>query len=184
MHDPDRFAGKPSLERPFPFARRWHVIDEIDLVGLVADHAGTERLCMRLEACADRLPERPAPAEIDDLCAALQSRVLDHIDREDRLLAAMFADEVRDPLCRALLDHIHARHVACTVLAQDLIASLNATAPGHRTICAEALGYMLRCFFDGCRAAMAFEELAILALAGTRLTREARALLTHRLAAA
>jgi len=179
MQDPDTFSGSHV-----PFARRWHVIDEIDLIGLAADHAATERLCVRLEACADQLPERPTPAEIDDLCAALQSRLLDHIDREDRLLAAMFARDLPDPLCHALLDHIHTRHVACTVLAQDLIAALDATAPGHRSICPEALGYMLRCFFDGCRAAMAFEELAILALAGTRLTRDARALLAHRLAAA
>ncbi|AOH85508.1 hypothetical protein AWL63_17760 [Sphingomonas panacis] len=160
------------------------MIDEIDLVGLVADHAAAERLCARLEACADQLPQRPAPAEIGDLCAALQSSIVDHVESEDRFLATMFAHDLRDPLCHALLDHIHTRHVACTVLAQDLIASLDATAPGHRTICAEALGYMLRCFFDGCRAAMAFEELAIVVLAGTRLTREARALLTGRLAAA
>ncbi|SDA30163.1 hemerythrin domain-containing protein [Sphingomonas sp. NFR15] len=179
MQDPDTFAASP-----FPFVGRWHVIDEIDLVGLVADHAATERLCARLEACADQLPDRPTLAEIDDLCAALQSRILDHIEREDQLLAAMFARTRSAPLCHALLDQIHMRHVACTVLAQDLVAALDATAPGHRTICAEALGYMLRCFFEGCRAAMAFEELAILALAGSRLTREARALLTERLAAA
>lgn len=178
MHDPDTFAGSRLR------FSRWHVIDEIDLIGLVADHAATERLCMRLEACADQLPERPAPAESDALCAALQSRILDHVNREDRLIAAMFAHDLRDPLCRALLDHIHTRHVACTVLAQDLIAAIDATALGHRAICPEALGYMLRCFFEGCRAVMALEELAILALAGTRLTREARALLAHRLGTA
>jgi hypothetical protein len=36
---------------------------------------------------------------------------------------------------------------------------------------------MLRCFFEGCRADMAFEELAILALADKRLTPAARGLL-------
>jgi hypothetical protein len=36
---------------------------------------------------------------------------------------------------------------------------------------------MLRCFFQSCRQAMAFEELAILDLARDRLTAPARALL-------
>ena len=44
------------------------------------------------------------------------------------------------------------------------------------------LGYMLRCFFDGCRRAMDFTELAILALGERRLTRDARALLIGSLA--
>jgi hypothetical protein len=36
---------------------------------------------------------------------------------------------------------------------------------------------MLRCFFDGCRRALAFEELAILNLARRRLSPETGALL-------
>lgn len=179
MQDPHALTGSHV-----PFARRWHLIDEIDLIGFVADHSAIERLCVHLEACADQLPERPTPAVVDDLCAALQTQVLDHFNREDRLLVAMFARELRDPLCRALLDVTHSRHVACAVLAQDLIAALKAGSAEQRTICAEALGYMLRCFFDGCRAAMAFEELAVLTLASTRLTGEARMLLTERLATA
>lgn len=165
-----------------PFGRPWHIIDEIDLARLVADHAATERLCARLETCADRLPERPEPPEVDELCAALQSHVLNHVEREGQLLVAMFARELPGQPCRALIDHIHARHVACTVQAQDLIAALKARAAGQRTVCAEALGYMLRCFFEGCRAAMAFEELAILHLGEPRLTPGARAVLIDRLA--
>jgi hypothetical protein len=179
MQDPQTLNGSHV-----PFARRWHVIDEIDLIGLVADHGAIERLCVRLEGCADQLPKRPAADAVADLCAALQARVLDHLDREDRLLVAMFARELHNPLCRALVDSIHSRHVGCAVLAQDLIATLKAHSAGQRTICADALGYMLRCFFDGCRAAMAFEELAILTLASTRLTREARSLLASRLSTA
>jgi hypothetical protein len=179
MHDRDDLTGSCV-----PFARRWDVVDEIDLVRLVADHTATERLCACLEDCADRLPERPAPEEIDALCEGLQSRVLDHVEREDQLLAAMFERDMPDPLCHSLIAHIHARHVACTVQAQDLISALKAGSAGQRTVCAEALGYMLRCFFDGCRAAMAFEELTILALADTRLTPGARALLADRLASA
>jgi hypothetical protein len=42
---------------------------------------------------------------------------------------------------------------------------------------------MLRCFFDGCRSGIAFEELAIRTLADRRLTHEARMLLDSRLQA-
>jgi len=165
-----------------PFARRWRVIDEIDLAGLVASHATTDRLCTWLEACADRLPERPDPAEALALCAELEGRLLTHIEQEEQLLNAMFARDMADPLCHILIDHIGTCHSACATQAHDLIGALDPDAPGRRHLCAEALGYTMRSFFDGCRAAMAFEELSILTLADKRLTPAARQLLVRRLA--
>lgn len=165
-----------------PLAPRWRVIDEIDLAGLVAAHAMTDRLCARLEACADRLPERPDPAEAQALCAELQGRLFRHIEHEGQLLDAMFAQDMADPICHTLLDHIATRHAACATQAHDLIGALVPDASGQRSLCAEAFGYTLRSVFEGCRAAMAFEELAILTLADKRLTPAARELLTLRLA--
>ncbi|MCK8785874.1 hypothetical protein M0638_15955 [Roseomonas sp. NAR14] len=49
----------------------------------------------------------------------------------------------------------------------------NRAGAGH----AEALGYMLRCFFDGCRRALAFEELTLLVLARRHLSAATEALL-------
>jgi hypothetical protein len=162
-------------------APQWRVIDEIDLAGIVAAHAMTDRLCARLESCADRLPERPDPAETHALCMELQGRLLGHIEQEAQLLDALFAPDMADPICHALLDHIANRHAACATQAHDLIGALMPDASGRRPLCAEAFGYTLRSFFEGCRAAMPFEELAILMLADKRLTPAAREMLRLRL---
>lgn len=175
----------PSDDVPrskLPFARVWRVIDEIDLAGLIASHSATDQLCARLETCADRLPVRPDPVEARSLCGELAGRLLLHIEQEEQLLNAMFAPDMADPLCHTLIDHIGTRHSACAIQAHDLIGALSPPTPQRRPLCAEAFGYTLRSFFEGCRAAMAFEELAILTLADKRLTPAARRLLTDRLA--
>ena len=78
----------------------------------------------------------------------------------------------------AVLAQIGARRTSCVVQAQDLVAALR----GDGAVPApETLGYMLRCFFQACRQAMAFEELGILHLAADRLTPAGRSLLAHSL---
>lgn len=159
----------------------WHVIDEIDVVGLVSDHAAFDRLCDRLEQHADRLPERPSPREADALRAELRVALGRHVVREERLFARLFAVSLAQPLCHALLDHVTARHSTCLAQAEEIVAALN--PEGGATPCAEAFGYLLRGFFQGFRQAMAFEELTLLTLGDERLTPAARAMLTQRLAA-
>lgn len=159
----------------------WHVIDEIDVIGLVSDHAALDLVCDRLELHADRLPQRPSPREADALRADLRVALGRHVVREERQFMRLFAGSRAQPLCGAVIDHISAGHSACLAQAEDIVAALlpESGAP----LCAEAFGHLLRCFFQGCRQAMAFEELALLALGGDRLTPAARALLTQRLAA-
>ncbi|MBB3910295.1 hypothetical protein [Sphingomonas desiccabilis] len=161
--------------------RRWHVIDEIDLVPLLCEHARGEQLCRRLEACADALPDLPDAEAIAALCDALEAQAVERPSREDALLDVLFGAEA-PPLADTLLAYIRAQHVTCAVQAQDLLAVLRPHAV-DRGPCAATLGYMLRCFFEGCRAAMAFEELAIRTLAERRLTPAARLLLDDRLQA-
>jgi hypothetical protein len=84
-----------------------------------------------------------------------------------------------DPLAWTLLDHVRHRHMADGAAARDLIEAFDGA---DAAMGPEALGHMLRCFFTGCRRAVDFEQLAIIALAGHRLTREARALLVEALA--
>ena len=81
-----------------------------------------------------------------------------------------------------VLARIRARHAIDDSSAQDLIAALDPESTEPDRFPPEMLGYMLRCFFDGCRRAMDFTELAILALGERRLTRDARALLIGSLA--
>ena len=164
-----------------PSTRGWHVIDEIDLVPLLSEHLRREQLCCRLERCADGLPGLPDAEEIAALCDELEAQAVEQPSREDALLDVLFGVEA-EPLADTLLAYIRAQHVTCAVQAQDLLAVLRPHAIDRKP-CAATLGYMLRCFFDGCRAAMAFEELAIRTLAERRLTPAARLLLDNRLRA-
>ncbi|MEG3175785.1 hemerythrin domain-containing protein [Sphingomonas sp. RB3P16] len=167
---------------PAPSGTGWHMIAEIDLVRLVADHAALDRLSDRLEELADRLPQRPGPREAEALCEDLRGRLGQHVVREERLFAALFTAGPSSPLCHALLDQIGRRHTTCLLQAEDVIAALQPD-PVEPLLCAEAFGYMLRGFFEGCRQAMANEELAIVALGEARLTPGARRMLTERIAA-
>jgi len=63
--------------------------------------------------------------------------------------------------------------------AEDVIELLQREALEPEKI--DMLSYMLRCLFDNYRRAIDFEELALLSLAGTRLSAEARLALEHSL---
>ena len=163
-----------------PFARRWHVIQEIDLVRLIGAHRRRAALCDRLEDLADGLPALPAPADMASLCRDILTVATR--DQDDKLpfLEAMLRHGA-DPLTDALLDHIRMRQWADVAMAQELVAALCPEAPDSRPA-AETLGHLLRGFFTGCRRGIDFEQLAILALAGHRLTQEARTMLVEALA--
>jgi hypothetical protein len=152
----------------------WHMIDEIDLIAMVSDHAGLARLCADLEGVADRLPTPPGSAEAARLAEDLVQLLPAHDARERALARRLFEDADHMQAGAAILRQIESRRAACIVQGQDLAAAL---APGAMPATANTLGYMLRCFFQACRQAMSFEELAILHLAGGRLTPQARALL-------
>lgn len=163
-----------SAGRVVPFAR-WHVIEETDLARLVADHVRVRAVCDRLEACADGLPDRPSDVEAMSRC--LRAVVHSHSREESAVIGALFAQDLDDPLAAALVGRMRARHLTDSVHVDDILAALS----GASTPCAEAFGYMLRGFFEGCRLAMDFTELAILTLGAGRLSRNARAMLANSL---
>lgn len=151
----------------------WYMIDEIDLIALLIDHAELACLCDMLESVADALPTLPEEDDAAWVCRELENRLPTHEARERRFLETVFAPRTM-PNGEAVLDRIRCRSVSQVVQAQDLVAAL---LPGASPLPATTLGYMLRCFFEACRADMAFEELAILGLAEQRLTSAARTLL-------
>lgn len=159
---------------------RWHMIGELEIAGIVADHAMLRRLCDDLELIADALPELPAAAEAELCRVRLEEFVPLHYRREERLFQALFDGGPHQALRRSLFAEIRAAHLLDNVHAQDLAAALSQVTA--RPVQPETLAYMLRCFFDGCRRAMAFETLAILMLGEGRLTAEAREMLLESLA--
>ncbi|WP_421988816.1 hypothetical protein [Roseococcus sp.] len=125
----------------------------------IAEHARLRELCDRLEAIADHLPALPEGGSqclMGELSALLRQR------EEDNLLDMLLY--LRDPTGtrQALAARIRSQQVTDLVHAQDLGVALAEAKGGD----AASLGYMLRCFFLGCRRALAFEELAILYLGG------------------
>jgi hypothetical protein len=168
--------------RVIMFGRPWHVIQEIDLVRLLAGHERRAATCDRLEELADALPERPSPNAARHLCAALSASIERSEHDEDRLLLAMFERDAGDRLNRALLARIRVAHATDAAYLHELVAALDPEAADHRPLTADALAYLLRCCFTSCRQTMAFEELAILKLAERRLAPAAREMLVNRLA--
>ncbi|WP_237237725.1 hypothetical protein [Sphingomonas melonis] len=94
-------------------------------------------------------------------------------------LEAMLSNGRADPLTDTLLDHVRHRHEADAAAAREMVAAFD---EADAFAAPETLGHMLRSFFTGCRRAVDFEQLAIIALAGHRLTPEARGLLVDALA--
>lgn len=169
---------EPRWSADIVLPRRWWMIDEIDLVRLIAEQEALAGLCDRLEACADALPALPQPDTRSRLCGLLDALVARAPQVEEPAFAALFDRDAADALTLALLDQSRRRHADDAVHAQDLIAMLRSDVETDTgTASPDALGYMLRCFFTGCRQAMDLELLAILALARHRLTVAARALL-------
>lgn len=163
-----------------PFSRRWHVIQGIDLVRLIGAHHRRAALCDRLEAVADALPTLPTPEKTAALCEELVDTVMrDECDELPYLEKMLLRGP--DALADALLDHLRLRQSSDAAMAQELIAALRPEAEEHRPA-ADALAYLLRCLFSGCRRAIDYEQLAIMALAGDRLTASARMLLVKAIA--
>lgn len=126
-------------------------------------------LCDDLEAAADRLPTLPTLPAIRRLCDRIQHITTSHFSRAERVLAALPLPQRPQEGEIAALRQMHMLDEAH---AQDLIAALweHARLADRRNV--EQLGYMLRCFFDGCRRAIVLKE-SLIANAGlTRLNQD------------
>ena len=171
-----------DCERPdrniVPFTSRWHVIQEVDIIGLVSEQVRRAVLCDRLEAMADALPAHASQGEIETLDV-----VLAELFTRERHVALMtlLSRGPSDPLKQALLDHLRVQDLEDAATARELIDALTPATASDHAISPETLGYMLRGIFTGCRRAIDFEQLAILTLAGHRMTPAARMLLVDAL---
>lgn len=159
-------------------------LTEADLSMLLAHHASTARLNARLENWADRLPDRPDASEALLLCEALSAYVDKRAADQAALWQALHCYPAHDSLPHTMLAYLQSCDTATTGIADSLLEVLDpgAGGSGRAWPCAEALGFMFRCFFENCRHLLAVEILAILLLGADRLTLGARRLLESRLA--
>lgn len=166
----------PIERQVLPFHRRWHVISEVDLAPLLADHAAVRRMCRVVEALADRLGEYPSVEERTAIADLIHSCIREHAMVTSRLLERLFAGE-RLAFGDGVLTRILLDQIADGVHAEDVVEALRADVLQPERL--EMLGYMLRCLFSNCRRALDFEELALLSLAGPRMSIQARRALEH-----
>lgn len=126
------------------------------------DHQIQRALCHDLEAIADRLPQAPSPVQLRRIAERIERVSTEHQAHAEALFRALPAE------CRprekelAMVDTMHAIDA---IHGEDLVTALwnyVETDPERRV---GELGYMLRCYFDGCRRAMAYKE-ALLAELG------------------
>ncbi|BAK64803.1 hypothetical protein SLG_01280 [Sphingobium sp. SYK-6] len=119
------------------------------------DHIVQRMLCRDLETLADGLPALPAPQEIQHLCERIEHVTATHFKRAEQYFAAL------PPAVRpndAALAALRRMHELDEMHAQDLVnALLQQSRQGDRDQVGQ-LAYMLRCFFDGSRRAIALKE--------------------------
>lgn len=168
----------PIEPRVLLFRRVWHVISELDIAPLLADHAELRRVCGELEALADRLGAYPSLAERRAAADLIQVTILQHVKVTNAFLQRVFGGE-QLRFGGGLLSRILLWQISDAIHAEDLAEALRAEDLNTAKI--DTLSYMLRCLFDSCRRALDFEELALLQLAEHRLTQDARLALEHRL---
>nr|WP_300598162.1 hemerythrin domain-containing protein [uncultured Sphingomonas sp.] len=125
---------------------------------LADDHIVQRRLCQALESVADRLPVLPAADEISWLCKAIRRVTSTHFGRAERLFAELPLGHRPGP---AFLSALREMHQFDRMHGEDLASELWwSLSPGAARDVGK-LSYMLRCFFDGCRRAIALKESGI-----------------------
>ena len=133
----------------------------MDLSGfqiLEDDHAVQRSLCRELEGVADRLPALPSAAETMRLCKTIRRVTATHFARAECVFAGLPVAHRPGP---AFLSALREMHQFDRMHGEDLASELcRSVGPGVEHDVGK-LSYMLRCFFDGCRRAIALKESGI-----------------------
>lgn len=115
-------------------------------------------LCQRLEAIADSLPDGLDRHACMAIAAELLPAMRQAQDYEEhRLFPVVLAAGVGG----ALLQRLRTQHVEDEASAEELTEALLGLGRGSPVANAEALGFMLRAFFEALRRHIAFEDNAL-----------------------
>ena len=136
-----------SVVSPFPL--------EPTLDTLRRDHAVQLSLCDDLEVVADRLPILPSRTTVESLCECIELLAHRHYRRAEHAFSRLPRD--RQPTDTAAAD-ITAMHQLDEMHGEDLASALRASLDDPANANVGQLAYMLRCYFDGLRRAIALKE--------------------------
>lgn len=133
--------------------------------GFERGHADLARLCADLEKVADGLPNNAERSA----CASIAHRVPELVgevcrDEEDRLFPFLLRRFPELPDLPAAFERLKAEHHTDLCYAEEIEEALAAFGDGRPTLSTDAIGYMLRGFFDGQRRHIAAERQFLLPL--------------------
>ncbi len=156
-------AGRLSVRRT---GRKWHVISELDLMRLMADHSQMDQICSALLSGTESSVQ--LAIRLRDL---LDTTLIPHARNEEMWLEDRLLGENVPPIAHSLLDAVRTGH--CTMIhgCRRLANALETST--------EVPMDLVHAFIDTCRQGMMLETLVISYLADQRLTPEARQLLEH-----
>ncbi len=130
------------------------------------EHVIEERLCDLLEAIADALPDSVSPVCAKTAVDYLQSRFPGHIGMENQIVIPVLkrVKSVGPSLGRGIKQALQ-EHAADEDAAAELAEALTAFTGSREAGDANALGYMLRGFFEQLRRHIVWEETLLYPLA-------------------
>ncbi len=131
----------------------WPYLPMLDT--LREDHLVQQLLCNDLETIADRLPDLPPLPDIRRICDRILRITGTHFVRAENIFDSMPASQRPSP---ADLETLHGMHLLDETHAEDLVSALWQQIRMRERANIGQLSYMLRCFFDGCRRAIALKE--------------------------
>ncbi|WP_224404953.1 hemerythrin domain-containing protein [Afifella sp. IM 167] len=160
-------------------------LDPFQLIAF--EHALQERLCDLLEAIADALPNQVTRESAEAAATTLRTYFPAHLRLENEILFPALAAPCRaDRSVREAINLSRAEHDADEASALELAEALANRDEEGRYRAAEALGYLLRSFFESQRRHIAWEETVVFPMARSCFTPAAKAdlasaLLRHRM---
>jgi hemerythrin-like domain-containing protein len=128
-------------------------------------HAELARLCANLEKVADALPDNVDLSACGALARDMETIIPDVLrDEEDRLFPFLLRRFPGMPDLPPAFERLKAEHHADLCHAEEVGEALTTFAAGRPSLSTDAIGYMLRGFFDGQRRHIAAERQLLLPL--------------------
>lgn len=129
------------------------------MVRFAAAHEELLALCDRLEAIADSLPENVDRQACIQTAGRLTEAIGEaHALEEQVIFPALVSLPDADARLLAAVERLRLEHVADSCFAEELSEALTGLGEGRPRQSADAMGYMLRGFFQSLRRHVAFER--------------------------
>lgn len=156
--DGDRFVLCEAAQA-CPVHAACHPGRRVPCLDVARSHEAKQRLCDDLEAIADGLPDRIDRRKCLIIAASLPAQLEQSHAYEEKHVFPAFQRNGQNRLTRAMtVRRLKVEHMEDQASAHDLADVLGEIGSGGPVKNPEALGFMLRAFFEAMRRHIAFER--------------------------